>query len=57
MTWAIVIDMPEERVDALLDLLDAKSLNYIEVIPFDSHEEDEDEDENEDEEACDDDED
>lgn len=57
VTWAIVIDMPEERVDALLDLLDAKSLNYIEVIPFDSHEEDEDEDENEDEEACDDDED
>jgi hypothetical protein len=34
VTWAIVIDMPDGRVDELVELLDAKSLNYIEVIPF-----------------------
>jgi len=52
VTWAIVIDMPDERVDKLVALLDAKSLNYIEVIPFnldaqeyDDQEEDDDEDE------------
>jgi len=49
---AIVIDMPDELVDKLVALLDAKSLNYIEVIPFnldaqeyDDQEEDDDEDE------------
>ena len=52
VTWAIVIDMPDERVDKLVTLLDAKSLNYIEVIRFnldaqeyDDQEEDDDEDE------------
>ena len=52
VTWAIVIDMPDERVDKLVALLDSKSLNYIEVIPFnldaqeyDDQEEDDDEDE------------
>ncbi len=34
VTWAIVIDMPDERVDKLVALLEAKSLNYIEVVPF-----------------------
>jgi len=52
VTWAIVIDMPDERVDKLVALLDAKSLNYTEVIPFnldaqeyDDQKEDDDEDE------------
>ena len=40
VTWAIVIDMSERRIDKLVALLDAKSLNYIEVIPFDLAEED-----------------
>ena len=34
VTWAIVIDMPDERAEKLVALLEAKSLNYIEVIPF-----------------------
>jgi hypothetical protein len=34
VTWAIVIDMPEAKVAALRDLLNKKSLNYIDVIPF-----------------------
>lgn len=51
VTWAIVIDMPEERVDKLVDLLDAKSLNYIEVISFDLEaNEDDDEDASDEEE-------
>lgn len=44
--------MPDERIDQLVAILDAKSLNYIEVIPFhldaeeyDDQEEDDDEDE------------
>jgi len=41
VTWAIVIDMPEERIETLVSLLDAKSLNYIEVIPFDFEDDDE----------------
>lgn len=52
VTWAILIDMTEERVDQLVTLLDDKSLNYIEVIPFnldadgyDDQDEDDDEDE------------
>jgi hypothetical protein len=49
VTWAIVIDWPDNRVDKLVDLLEAKSLNYIEVVPFDMYE-DEDEFEDEDEE-------
>ncbi len=46
VTWAIVIDWPEERVEKLVDLLDAKCLNYIEVIEF-GEDEDEDEDDEE----------
>jgi hypothetical protein len=44
VTWAIVIDWPEKRVNKLLDLLEAKSLNYIEVIEFDEADDDDDED-------------
>jgi hypothetical protein len=35
VTWAIVIGMPQHRVRELEELLEAKSLHYIEVIPFD----------------------
>jgi hypothetical protein len=35
VTWAIVIDMAKHRVRELEELLAAKSLHYIEVIPFD----------------------
>ena len=50
VTWAIVVDMPDDKVEALVNLLDAKSLNYIEVIPFDDAEDDEhDEDDDEEE--------
>jgi hypothetical protein len=34
VTWAIVIDMPPDKVRELQELLDAKSLHYIEVMPF-----------------------
>jgi hypothetical protein len=40
VTWAIVIGMPAEKVEKLVALLDAKSLNYIEVIPFELDDED-----------------
>lgn len=50
VTWAIVIDMPEERLDKLVALLEAKSLNYIEVISFDLDAEDDDEEDEDDEE-------
>ena len=50
MTWAIVIDWPEERVEKLVDLLEAKCLNYIEVIEFNEDEDDDDQDEDADEE-------
>jgi hypothetical protein len=36
VTWAIVIDMTEDKVEALRELLDRKSLHYIDVIPFDA---------------------
>jgi hypothetical protein len=51
VTWAIVIDMDEDRVEELRGLLQAKSLNYIDVIPFNCEEEDDhdDPDEQEDE--------
>src|SRR5579864_8736531 len=51
VTWAIVIDMPDELVDKLVALLDAKSLNYIEVILFnlDAQEYDDQEEDDEDE--------
>ena len=35
VTWAIVIGWPEARVKRLTDLLEAKALNYIEVIEWD----------------------
>lgn len=35
VTWAVVIDMPQRKVRELEELLAAKSLHYIEVIPFD----------------------
>ena len=47
VTWAIVIDMSEERLDKLVALLDAKSLNYIEVISFDLDAEEDDDEEDE----------
>ncbi len=47
VTWAIVIDMPEERLDKLVALLEAKSLNYIEVISFDEDTEEDDDEEDE----------
>jgi len=47
VTWAIVIDMPEERLDKLVALLEAKSLNYIEVISFDLYAEEDDDEEDE----------
>ena len=40
MTWAIVIDMPEMKLENLLALLDAKSPNYIEIVQFDMDDED-----------------
>ena len=46
VTWAIVIGMPEEKVDALRDLLDKKSLQYIDVIPLNEIENGDDENEN-----------
>ena len=44
VTWAVVIDMSEKRVEKLVALLEAKSLHYIEVIPFDEVEDEEEED-------------
>jgi hypothetical protein len=38
VTWAIVIDMDEEKCGELVELLAKKSLHYIEVIPFDESE-------------------
>jgi len=40
VTWAIVMHWPDGRIDKLVDLLEAKSLNYIEVIPYDRVEDD-----------------
>jgi hypothetical protein len=47
VTWAIVIDMPDDKVEKLVAVLDAKSLNYIEVIPFELDDEDVEEEEEE----------
>ncbi len=44
VTWAIVIDMDDEKLEQLVELLDRKSLNYIEVIPFDDADDEDDED-------------
>ena len=41
ITWAVVIDMDEEKREELVELLAKKSLHYIEVIPFDDAEGDE----------------
>ena len=49
VAWAIVIDLDEDSVEKLLGLLEAKSLNYIEVIPYDCDEEDEEDDEDDEE--------
>jgi hypothetical protein len=35
VTWAILIGTPQHRVRELEELLEAKSLHYIEVIPYD----------------------
>jgi hypothetical protein len=51
VTWAIVIDMPEEKVDELRELLEQKSLNYIDIIEFNLDENEEDDDDEEDDEA------
>jgi len=48
VTWAIVIDMDEEKRDEFVELLAKKSLHYIEVIPFDENEDDDDEGDDED---------
>jgi hypothetical protein len=42
VTWAVVIDMDEDKRDELVELLERKSLPYIEVIPFDDADEDDD---------------
>jgi hypothetical protein len=42
VVWAIVIDMPGEKVKELRDLLDKKELNYIDIIPFDETDDDDD---------------
>jgi hypothetical protein len=47
VTWAIVIDMDEDKQEELVELLTKKSLHYIEVIPFDNADDDEEEDEDE----------
>ncbi len=41
VTWAVVIDMDEDKREELVELLERKSLHYIEVIPFDDADEDE----------------
>jgi hypothetical protein len=45
-----VIDLDEDRVEKLRGLLEAKSLSYIEVLPFDCDDGDEEDDDEEDEE-------
>jgi hypothetical protein len=42
VTWAVVIDMDEDKRDELVELLERKSLHYIEAIPFDDADEDDD---------------
>jgi hypothetical protein len=44
---AIVIDWPEQRVQKIPDLLEAKCPNYIEVIEFDEADDDEDDEDDE----------
>jgi hypothetical protein len=45
VTWAIVIDMPEDKVAQLRELLNQKSLNYIDIVEFDLDEDDEEDEE------------
>lgn len=42
VTWAVVIDMDEDKREELVELLERKSLHYIEVIPFDDADDEED---------------
>src|ERR1035438_3331345 len=44
MVWAVIIDMPDNKVDELCDLLNRKDLNYIDVIAVDSGDDEEEED-------------
>lgn len=46
VTWALVIGWPESRAQKLIDLLEAKALNYIEVIEWGEATEDDDEEDN-----------
>lgn len=50
VTWAIVIGMSERKAEQLVELLDKKSLHYIEVIEFDLFEEDDNDDDDDGEE-------
>lgn len=47
VTWAILMHWPDKRIKKLERLLEAKSLNYILVVPYDLCEDDEDEDDDE----------
>jgi hypothetical protein len=47
VTWAIVIDMPEDKVTQLRELLNQKSLNYIDIVEFNLDEDDEEDEEEE----------
>jgi hypothetical protein len=42
VTWAIVIDMPEDNVARLRELLQQKDLHYIDIIEFSLPDDDED---------------
>jgi hypothetical protein len=42
VTWAIVIDMPEDKVARLRELLQQKDLHYIDIIEFSLPDDDED---------------
>jgi hypothetical protein len=44
MVWAIVIDMPEDKVKALRELLERKDLNYIDVVEFNADDDEDEED-------------
>ena len=44
MVWAIVIDMPEDKVEALRELLERKDLNYIDVVEFNADDDEDEED-------------
>ena len=42
VTWAVVIDMPEDKVAKLRELLEGKSLGYIDIVEFNLDEDDDD---------------